>query len=268
MPQVIDLANQGAVTARPAAQTRRRPCNLLLHMGASKVTRDEVVDTPTPRATRTWQPIPHVTVLNLIEQNLARRGLVVTNEAHGLTHDGSRYFGLLEIESTNNNAFMSRVVGIRNAHDKRFAAGIVAGAQVLVCDNLCFSGEIALSRKHTSHIMNDLPELAKAAVDKLSGYWLNHSKRVAAYKAAPIDDRRAHDIVIRSVDAGVMANSYIPKVLEQWREPEHSAFKPRTVWSLQNAYTEVFKGNVGALPERTGRLHDLLDVEVGFELTV
>jgi hypothetical protein len=52
---------------------------------------------------------------------------------------------------------MHCVVGIRNSHDKAFAAGIIAGAQVLVCDNLCFSGEILLARKHTGHIHYDLP---------------------------------------------------------------------------------------------------------------
>lgn len=246
-------------------QPRRRTCNLMLHMGSHRADRNEVVDTPTPEATITWQPIPHVEVLNQIEKNLAQRGLNVVNEAHGLSHDGARYFGLLEVKPNDPEAEMRRVVGVRNAHDKRFAAGIVAGAQVLVCDNLCFSGDIALARKHTSNIMKDLPTLAAGAVDRLAGYWSTHAKRVHAYKDAELDEAKAHDLIIRSVDQGVMANSYIPKVLDQWRDPEHTVFKRRTYWSLQNAYTNVFRGRVDLLPERTTRLHQLLDAEVGLE---
>ncbi len=42
---------------------------------------------------------------------------------------------------------------VRNSHDKTFPAGIVAGTQVPVCDNLSFAGEISLARKHTSNIL-------------------------------------------------------------------------------------------------------------------
>ena len=238
-------------------------CNLMLHMGSHKADRTEIVDTPTPEATKTWKPIPHVTVLGLIERALRRNSIDIVNEAHGLSHDGARYFGLLEVASTQADTPMSRVVGIRNAHDKRFAAGIVAGAQVLVCDNLCFSGDIALARKHTTQIMNDLPGLADSAVEQLTGFWTSHVKRVNHYMNVALDDTQVHDLLIKSVDNDVMACSYIPKILEHWRKPAHLEFEPRTFWSLENAYTEVFKGNIAALPTRTKRLHELLDVESG-----
>jgi hypothetical protein len=179
-----------------------------------------------------------------------------------MTHDGQRYFGLLEVQSPT-DAEMHWVVGIRNSHDKAFAAGIVAGAQVLVCDNLCFSGEILLARKHTGHIHYDLPVIAERAVDGLRGFWYDHTQRVAAYREKRLSDTRAHDLVVRAVDSGVMANSYLPKVLGEWREPAHPEFRARSVWSLQNAFTQVFKGRVDLLPERTMKLHQLLDAHVG-----
>jgi len=48
------------------------------------------------------------------------------------------------------------VVGLRNSHDKSFPAGLVIGASVLVCDNLSFSGEVRLARKHTYPIIATL----------------------------------------------------------------------------------------------------------------
>ena len=44
------------------------------------------------------------------------------------------------------------VVGVRNSHDKSFPAGLVIGASIFVCDNLSFSGEVKLARKHTVHV--------------------------------------------------------------------------------------------------------------------
>ncbi len=248
-------------TIEPAAPPEPKRCNLLLHQGANSVSRGEVAETPTPRPTATWQPVQHLRLLQTVERALLDRGLAITGQSHGLSHDGKRYFGLLEVESY--GAGVSRVVGLRNAHDMRFAAGIVAGSQVLVCDNLCFAGEIALARKHTNGILRDLPGLALSAVQKLFGYWDDHERRIERYHRVELTDPRVHDLAVRAVDTGVMANSYLPRVLQEWREPRHEEFAPRNLWSLQNAFTEVFKGRVDLLPERTMRLHQLLDREAG-----
>lgn len=219
--------------------------------------------TPTPRATKSWKPIPHIKLLQVVEKFLLEQGFAIQGQAHGLTHDQARYFGLLEISGRSASQEYRYVVGVRNSHDMRFSAGVVAGSQVLVCDNLCFSGEIQLARKHTPRILKDLPRLAGDAVAGLKRFWDQHDRRVARYRDVRIGDVRAHDLIVRSVDMGVMANSYIPKVLQEWREPRHQEFKPKNVWSLQNAFTEVFKGRVDLLPDRTRRLHELLDREVG-----
>ena len=198
-----------------------------------------------------------------MEKSLLARDYVIQGQAHGLTHDGARYFGLLEIKASNPYSDHHYVVGVRNSHDMRFSAGVVAGSQVLVCDNLCFSGEIQLARKHTPRIMQELPALVSEAVTDLNRYWDLHTQRIDRYRSVLVGDVRAHDLIVRSVDAGVMANSYIPRVLSEWRDPSHEVFERRNLWSLQNAFTEVFKGRIDLLPERTSRLHDLLDTEAG-----
>jgi hypothetical protein len=55
-------------------------------------------------------------------------------------------------------------VGIRNSHDKTFPAGLVAGTKVFCCDNLAFSGEVQISRKHTRFAERDLTHLTARAV--------------------------------------------------------------------------------------------------------
>jgi hypothetical protein len=49
-----------------------------------------------------------------------------------MTHDGHRYFGLLQIANGSSHADYSWVLGIRNSHDKRLPAGLVLGSQVFV----------------------------------------------------------------------------------------------------------------------------------------
>ena len=112
------------------------PCNLMLHAGAAAVPRPALARVETPAPTPTWQPIPHEDFVAQVEDLLPRYDLRVVNQAHALTHDNARYFGLLEVRNGSNHADYTWVLGLRNSHDKSIPAGLVAGAQVFVCDNL------------------------------------------------------------------------------------------------------------------------------------
>lgn len=249
---------------------RQRRANLILHCGAQAASLDEVRYVQTPDPTPSWQPIPHLNLIQTVEKALTNNGLAILHQVHSLSHDGQRYFGLMEINGKAlgaPNEDYCCVLGLRNSHDKTFPAGLVAGASVTVCDNLSFSGEVKFTRKHTRYIIRDLPQITNRAMGQLMTKWHHQDKRIAAYKEAKLADRTAHDLLIRATDAGVCSNRLIPKVLSEWREPKHDAFKPRNAWSLFNAFTESLKsGNLAELPKRTEALHGLMDNFVGLGL--
>lgn len=248
----------------PQAPARRKHPNLILHCGATAVDLDEVSRVKTPRGTDSWQPIPHAQLIQTVQRTLATTKLTIGTQAHSLTHDGCRYFGLMEIQSQKANVDYTWVLGLRNSHDKTFPAGIVAGASVFVCDNLSFSGEIKVARKHTRFINRDLPQLVERSIGLLLEKWHDQDRRIEAYKLHEVHDDQAHDLIIRSVDVGVMSNRLIPEVLKEWREPKHQSFEERTIWSLFNSFTEALKdGSLAELPKKTEALHGLLDVHVG-----
>tara|TARA_R100001086_G_scaffold231089_1_gene151640 strand:- start:1185 stop:2033 length:849 start_codon:yes stop_codon:yes gene_type:complete len=59
------------------------------------------------------------------------------------------------------------VMGMRNSNDMKFPAGMVIGIAPFVCDNLAFSGEVEVKRKHTINIKRDLPILMTSKMDEL-----------------------------------------------------------------------------------------------------
>lgn len=224
------------------------------------------VQTPSP--TQSWHPIPHHDLIQQVQNTLKTTNLKLGTVSHSLSHGGQRYFGLMEIRAKQQSEDYCWVLGLRNSHDKTFPCGIVAGAQVFVCDNLSFSGEINLARRHTRFISRDLPMLVERSVGELMSKWHTQEKRISAYKTAEITDSAAHDLIIRSVDVGVCSNRLIPQVLHEWREPKHSVFEPRNVWSLFNGFSEALKdGNLQELPKKTQALHGLLDTHVGLGLS-
>jgi hypothetical protein len=238
--------------------------NLYLHCGANSVTRERVAEVVTPSRTESWVPIAHDRLLAGVQESLSRSGLHVVTEAHGLSNTGNRYFGLLQVANGTNPEGFGLVVGVRNSHDKSFPAALVLGASVFVCDNLSFSGEVRLARKHTAHIDRDLPQLVERAVGMLSDLRNTQERRFAAYQAHELPETGAHDLIIQALDSRVIPVTRIPDVLREWREPRHPEFREgRTAWRLFNSFTEILKGNLGELPRRTQALHGLLDSACG-----
>lgn len=241
-----------------------KEAKLTLHCGAAEVEWEKVESVPTPSPTRTWTPIPHAELVGEVKSALGVSGLHIVKEAHSLTRDGARYFGLFQIGNGTQSEDYSWVLGARNSHDKKFPAGLVVGATVFVCDNLSFSGEIRFARKHTRFIVRDLPALTARAIGQLSERWHSMDERIKRYKADEITDVQAHDLIVRGLKVEACTSRQLPKVLREWENPRHPDFEPRTSWSLFNDFTEVLKEcSLAELPKRTERLHGLFDNHVG-----
>ena len=95
-----------------------RKLNLCLHCGSHSAPREQVAATTTPPRTSSWVPIPHARLLDGVQASLERAGLSVVSEAHGLSRDGARYFGLLRVANGRPDGDFGLVVGLRNSHDK------------------------------------------------------------------------------------------------------------------------------------------------------
>lgn len=236
---------------------------LMLHAGASAATIEQVADVRTPAAEKGWQPIAHIDVINLVKTTLEQRHLTVQAQGFALWQGGQRMFGVLELRNGQNPTDYALTIGVRNSHDKSFAAGAALGSKVFVCDNMAFSGEITFARKHTLNIARDLPQLVSAAIGRLVDLRGWQDKRIAAYKEFEMTDALAHDIIVRSLDRRVIGPMKLVDVVKEYREPRHQEFAPRNAWSLFNAFTEISKGGIRQLSRRTSALHGLMDEVCG-----
>jgi hypothetical protein len=221
-----------------------------------------VEEARTPTASPTWVPVPHYRLLKQVASTLAGNGMKVANEAHALWNNGARYFGLLEVTNGQDHDDYGLVIGLRNSHDKSFPAAIAMGSAVFVCDNLAFSAEVTIARRHTRFIERDLPRIVHTAVGRLADMRGQQDERIGAYKRTELSDANAHDLLIRAVDANVLPVTQLPDVIREWRAPSHEEFAVdgKTVWRFHNAMTHVWKGrNLAALPRRSQALQGLLD---------
>ena len=215
-----------------------------------------------------YQPISHNLLIDKTRKHLDQGGFEIVDECHNLARDGKRYFGLFEVSHPDReNSDRGTIIGLRNAHDKCFPAGLCAGDAPFVCDNLIFTNNVKLARRHTKNIFAELDSVIARTLGKLFSFWGGQDQRIESYKDYDLTNAQVNDLVIRAYQAGAIPKTKVTDVVDQWQKSDHPEFWDRNMNSLYNGFTEVYKGNLVALPQRSDALHSVLDAEVGFDLS-
>jgi Domain of unknown function (DUF932) len=231
---------------------------LMLHVNAKGVDYDELRQLDTPPATPSHVPIPHYRVVDLIRTTLGMYGHEIVGEHHGITEDGSRYFGLLSLRSTYGG--YEDTVGLRNSHDKSFPVGIGFGSRVFVCDNLAFLADTVIKRKHTANLKRDLPGIIGEIIEPLADQRERQQRTFDRYKHAIFTDQMADHAIMRMWREGTIGVQRIADVAKEYDEPSFDDFKEsRSAWRLFNAATYALTGRVVENATITPRLHQVID---------
>jgi len=235
--------------------------SLMLHMGGKEATFDDVANVITPSPQDSHYPIPHTALIEQTTDALIDAGYTIKSVQHGLNRKGAHYFGFMELGHERfDQVDYGITVGLRNTHDKTFAAGFIAGSRVFVCDNLAFSGEVKVGRKHTKQILSELPEIIGQGVTRLKGYYIKQEERIETYKEVEISDKEADSNIITLLRKKVITSRQVERTVKEWYEPTHDSFaETKNVWRLFNATTEALKTSGLALPKRTEQVQVILD---------
>ncbi|MBX9584729.1 MAG: DUF945 domain-containing protein [Gemmataceae bacterium] len=222
---------------------------LILHRGARPVSLDELAAVKAPPPGGRWFPLSHTAVLSRVKETLGEAGLVVRREQLALSKEDNRFFGVLDLQSELAHG-VSLSVGVRNSIDKSFPIGFVAGSRVFVCDNLAFTSELIVRRKHTRFGEQRFAADIAAAMPKLAQFRELEAKRIEAMARTAVSDVAADSLILRAFERGVVTSHQLPLVIRAWRIPEHDEFKPRTLWSLFNAFTTALGPKARSNPQQ------------------
>jgi len=227
--------------------------NLVLHRGGHLVTREELNAVEVPPPTDTWFPISHTDVLDSVVGKLGDIGFQVQRQQLALSNGGARFFGTLDLVAPIAEG-VTLAVGIRNSIDKSFPMGLVAGSRCFVCDNLSFASTITIKHKHTRFGANRFQSRVATSVAGLQEYRELAAKRIEVFRNTDLSEDKANSLMLQAFENRVVNSRLLPKVIEEYREPSHEEFQPRTVWSLLNCFTEVLKERRDHNPHEFARL--------------
>ncbi len=241
--------------------------DLTLHTGGHHATLDQIAAVKTPDATKSWMPVPHIDLIEQVTQSLLAQDYDLINQSHALARDGGHYFGLLQVQHRKQpeNDQYGLVIGLRNSHTKVFPIGLVVGHGVFVCDNLAFSGEIRINRKHTVNALRDMPVLVHSSVGRIYDMARTQEERIVLYQQEPLLTREAEHLIIECLRAGIVTTTQVERIVDAW---DTDTTYDNTIWKLFNNVTAQLKGRgqLAKLPRTTQALHGLMDSFVGFHI--
>jgi hypothetical protein len=234
---------------------------LMLHCGAEPIDYENLRALTTPPATPTHYPLAHADLVDRVTYALRYYGHEVTGMDFGLTPDQARFFGVLTLKSAYGD--YTDMVGLRNAHDKRFPVGVSFGSRVFVCDNLAFSSDSVIRRKHTANARRDLPGLISEVVEPLAAKRAAQAAGFQVYHETRLSMRQVDHGIMQMFRQGAINLTRIGDVLDAYEHPPEqfgdTPWGEETAWRLFNAATYSLEGRVSENPDATRIVHKVCD---------
>lgn len=237
------------------------------------ITAEELAAVPTPSPMGAFhQPVAFGSFLDLIKHRMARVGIEVAQEEYVLDPTGQTFFGCMELALDGfQREDMAITLGVRGSHNQKVPRGITLGNRVMVCSNLCFSGDLGtVSTKQTKRIWDRLPALVDQAVGNIPRLAHQEEQRADAYKMFDIKPRVGDAALVELTRRSALTAGQLGRAIEEWDRPsfEEHGEDGFNAWRLLNAVTEVQKPtgqnvNMDTVRQRTERAVSFLDEVVG-----
>lgn len=225
------------------------------------------VVTPNPIG-RFHRPVDYNDFVTMIDGKLVDHEITVKGEQFAVKHDGSQFFGLMEVSTPlMDGSDWSFNIGIRGSHDGRVSRGITFGSNVLVCSNMCFHGDLGIFRtRQTLNVMDRLPGMIDEAIAKIPNMAQENMVRFDSYRTTRMNESEGNNALVHMHRNKILSANQLSTAIDEWVEPRHEEHNEdgATLWRLFNAATESIKpaegtGNMVTLQDRSRKISDFAD---------
>lgn len=208
----------------------------------------QFVPTPDPQG-RFHQPYSFDGYVSDVHDVLDFNGIQVLDEEYAVTKNNQRLFGVMEVAPSMEGELITAtewkyLIGLRGSHDQSISRGLSLGTQILVCSNLCFSGNLAtFHSKQTTHLATRIGGLLNQALRNLPEQIHRQDQRFDQFKTYRIPEQRGNMHLVNVYRQGGLSSAQLGRAVNEWYEPtfdEHTE-SGHTAWRLLNAVTQAIK---------------------------
>lgn len=185
-------------------------------------------------------PVNHGDIIDIFRDVLSAKKIETVQERGLLSPDNMKFIFVVDIKSEASD--YSFTLGFVNYNNKAKTFRGFAGEKVFVCSNEMVSNIIqASARRHTTNIFAALNDKVESIIEHYFIFRETRTTEINRLKQLPFTDDHLSKTVLAMHREGFLGNAFIDRVVHEYDAPRHEEFKPKTVWSFQNACTEIAK---------------------------
>ena len=230
--------------------------------GSNFATYAEVVSQPLPLATESYAPISNRDLIDMVEYKAKSiTGYTPVGRSFVLGAKGSQMFGAISLDTGDTGR--TALVGFANSYNKSRSVRVVSGAQIMVCSNMCISGDaFSGRRKHTPGAVVDVEKLVEDAVRRTHDTYREVAASLDTWKSMGLSWEKGAEALGVMFFEGLLSPRQTSIAMKDWRDardgnPRHEEFAENTVYSLYNCVTEGLKnGPANSVTDRFSSVHE------------
>ena len=202
------------------------------------ITEYDLIQVEAPQKTHSYQPVPHLTLINTVKEKLDKHNLKIVNTRYDANTKGAQMFGVYDLNIGGTDTNLN--IGFRNSYDKSLPVGMVAGGTVIVCKNLMFKGDIKVLRKHTKGVFSDLDHLIENVISSAVFQFEQLTEDKERMKLKPLNKTQMAELAGRMyVEEKLISPTQMSILADEIRHSEH--FTDNSLWDFYNHATEALK---------------------------
>lgn len=239
-----------------------------------RVTEEMVVSVKEPEFTRTWHPISHRRVVDVMEKATNDLGIKVNRRQYSLSEDGLQMYGAWtlkdgKIKKIGKDSVFQAII-FRNALNKYYSFGMNAATDTWLCENLMVLGNFIEFKRHTGDLDDDrLRLVVNSGLEKLAGRldptleWHRKMKEIA------ITELECKSLAYDAIQMKVISQKRLP-VFNQLLFGESNEYNPKVLWGFHGACTQLMRelSMTGGFQQKQDSLHGLISSRYGHMLPV
>ena len=204
-----------------------------------RVSEAEVKAVMAPERTRSWNPITHSTLIDALDVAARKHNLAIKSRNYSLAAEGNKMFGTWGIDSGSSDRDWA--FGFRNSIDKSMAIGMTAGTNIIVCSNMCFSGDYIAFRKHTGGLdLSELVWMADKAIEATMQKSIEFDNWHQGLKEVELSRDQAKCFAFDCMSTGVFTPSKFKAFIEACTE-EYKLSKEQNLYTYHGGVTRLLR---------------------------
>ena len=188
-------------------------------------------------------PVPHDYAIEFFKNSLSEHNIEIVRERAVLSPDTMKLMYIADVRPNGKveDGFIFSI-GFINNNDRTRAFTGLAGTTIYVNNAQWYVSDNSFKTRHTTTVRDMLAERSAYIINWFNEYYQNQSGIIEKMKQTNITDSEVGGLILRYIrEKYILSSTNIKRIVDEWDKPRYEEFKPRTLWSLQNACSEVFK---------------------------